>query len=387
MRSRSEWSEPLQRAFTYAAERKWRGWDPYDALRSPIAKFPWFGTRRAFRLAWIQMIKHSPWNPRVLLGVSQHRNAKALALFLSAASRAPREAGLQAMIAPLAEALGDDRVEGEWGVGWGYDFPWQSREVFFPARTPTVVVTSFVGESFLDAYSACGETEYLQRAEESCRFLQEALCWSWDETGACLSYSPDDHSSVYNASLLGARLLVLTGQRCGRDDLVQLARPLVTYVLARQRADGSWPYGRAGYQEWTDSFHTGFILCALDVYGRATADKHTLSALRRGASFYSEHCFGPAGEPYYYPDRRYPLDIHSASQAVLTFLQLRHLNPTFEDRARQVGRWILSHMLNGDGCFNYQMRRTRTVRIPFMRWSQAWGVRALAELACTTEEP
>jgi len=38
-------------------------------------------------------------------------------------------------------------------------------------------------------------------------------------------------------------------------------------------------------------------------------------------------------------------------------------------------------MLDPEGFFYYQVRRTHTVKIPYMRWSQAWGVRALAELA------
>jgi hypothetical protein len=33
-----------------------------------------------------------------------------------------------------------------------------------------------------------------------------------------------------------------------------------------------------------------------------------------------------------------------------------------------------------DGHFRYQIRRTHRVDIPYMRWSQAWAVRALAEL-------
>ncbi|OLE67267.1 MAG: hypothetical protein AUG09_03355, partial [Acidobacteria bacterium 13_1_20CM_2_68_7] len=264
---------------------------------------------------------------------------------------------------------------------WGYDFPWQSRSFYLPAGTPTVVVTAFAGEASLDAHAATGDERCVSMALDACRFIREALNRTEDETGVCLSYSPLDRTAVYNASLLGARLLALTGQRARRPELIEQARPLVTYVLARQREDGSWSYGDGHHQGWTDSFHTGFVLGALDVYRRATGDKAVAGAVERGARFYALRFFGPSGEPYYYPNRRYPYDIHSAAQGVLTFLQLRDLFPDFTERALSVGRWMVRTMLDPEGFFYYQVRRTHTVKIPYMRWSQAWGVRALAELA------
>ena len=164
-------------------------------------------------------------------------------------------------------------------------------------------------------------------------------------------------------------------------DLIEEARPLVRYALARQRPDGSWFYGEAGHQRWIDSFHTGFVLGALDVYLKATEDATVRAALERGACYYATRLFGQAGEPYYFPDRHYPYDIHSGAQGVLTFLQLQELLPGFRDRAESVGRWMVESMLNSEGSFCYQVRRMGIVRISYMRWSQAWGVRALAELA------
>src|SRR5207247_2907 len=254
-------------------------------------------------------------------------NSKALALCLSGSSRAPNGTGTIGKISSLALLLRESAVAGWPGVGWGYPFPWQSRSFYLPAGTPTVVVTAFAGEAFLDAHAATGDGRCLSMALDACRFIREALNRTEDSSGVCLSYSPLDRSAVYNASLLGARLLTLTGQRARRPDLVEWARPLVAYILARQRKDGSWPYGEADNQGWTDSFHTGFVLGALDVYRRATGDKAVAETVERGARFYAARLFGPSGEPYYYSDRRYPYDIHRAAQGVLTFLQLRTLFP------------------------------------------------------------
>ena len=379
-------SASLERALAYAQERGWQGFDPYDALLSPLTRLPLLRQSRYFRLTCTQIVKRSPLSFRRLWQIEPTTNSKTLALCLSGASRAPIGADAGGRIASLASLLRGSAVSGWPGVGWGYPFPWQSRSFYLPVGTPTVVVTAFAGEAFLDAHAATGDDGHLSTALDACRFVLEALNRTEDETGLCLSYSPLDRTAVYNASLLGARLLVLTGQRARRPDLIERARPMVTYVLARQRSDGSWPYGEADHQGWTDSFHTGFVLGALDVYRRATGDKAVTAALERGARFYAARLFGPSGEPYYYPDRRYPYDIHSAAQGVLTFLQLRDLFPEFSGRALAVGRWMVGTMLDAEGFFYYQVRRTHTVKIPYTRWSQAWGVRALAELArCEVE--
>src|SRR5439155_12625115 len=238
-------------------------------LLSPVMRLPFLRKSRHVRLACTQVVKRVPLNVRKFLRIDPTTNSKALALCLSGVSRAPRGARTEVQISSLAGLLRQDAVA-EWpGSGWGYPFPWQSRSFYLPAGTPTVVVTAFAGEAMLDAHAATGDERCLSTALDACRFIREALHRTEDATGACLSYSPLDRTAVYNASLLGARLLVLAGGRAGRHDLVEAARPLVTYALARQRADGSWPYGEARHQGWTDSFHTGFVLGALDVFRRA----------------------------------------------------------------------------------------------------------------------
>jgi len=368
-------------AFRHATQQGYRGYDPYDALLSPLARWPLLGDSRLFRLALTQAVKRSPVNLRPLLGIKSGSNPKALALFLSAAARAGEGSGLRQHVEPLAAALEGARSSFGTGMSWGYNFPWQGRAFFLPAGTPTVVVTSFAGEAFLDAHAATGESRFLANALDACTFVLGGLNRTEDPSGACLSYSPLDRSVVYNASLLGARLLVLTGQRSGRGELIEAAAPLVRFALAKQQAEGGWAYGSAGFQQWMDSFHTGFVLGALDVFRRATGDAPTARAVGKGAAHFARTFFGPGGEPYFGPGKPYPHDIHSAAQGILTFLQLRDVDPRFGELATAVGRWMLNNLLDQNGGFCYQVRRTHTGRIPFMRWSQAWGVRALAELA------
>lgn len=363
-------------SFGWAEVRDFKGYDPYDALTSPLLHLAAKALGRPAGIAATQVIKRLPVNIRPLLGIRRGTNPKALALFLSSAARTGRTEAVDA----LATRLLSLASRGYRHRCWGYPFPWYSRAFLLPAGTPTVVVTSFAGEALLDAYDATADSRYLDAALSACEFVLNSLNRTADETGVCLSYSPIDRTVVYNASVLGARLLVIAGTKSGRPELVEQARPLISYVLARQGDDGSWAYGEAGFHRWIDSFHTGFVLDALNEFATATGDDETAGAVVRGLAFYRRTFFGPGGEPLYHAGRRYPLDTHAAAQAVLTFLRTRSVDGSHEKRAVAAGRFIVDNMLHRSGRFLYQIRRCHTVRIPYMRWSQAWGVRALAEL-------
>jgi len=366
----------FDRAWAWAEARRFEGYDPYDALRSPLLAGLHTRLGRAFGIATTQLLRRSPVNIRPVLGITGAANAKGLGLFLAAAARTGRRAETRALADRLRSMQAPD-----WDVPcWGYPFPWRARAFFLPAGTPTIVATSFIAEGFLDAYALLHDVHDLETALGACRFILERLHRTEDATGACLSYSPLDQSAVYNASILGARLLLRTGIVAGRDDLLDAADPLVSYVLARQREDASWPYGEASFHRWSDSFHTGFVLSALDLYARTRHSATAADAVARGASAYAQRFFGPAGEPFYFSDRHYPYDVHSAAQGVITLAQLGESVPPYGVLARKVGGFLVDRFLAADGHFRYQIRRTHTVSIPYMRWSQAWGVRALAAL-------
>jgi hypothetical protein len=53
-------------------------------------------------------------------------------------------------------------------------------------------------------------------------------------------------------------------------------------------------------------------------------------------------------------------------------------------RAEKVAQWAIENLRNRRGYFHYQRRRFHTVRIPYMRWSEAWMAYALARLLEST---
>src|SRR5260370_28460275 len=136
----------LQRSIEYCKVNNWAGYDPYDALNSPIFEKVWFLDSRIPRIALTQLLKRSPVNLRPTLGVPKTQNPKAIALFLSAFTKvaAAGIADYGHHRTYLTERLEELRSCDRCYWCWGYSFPWQTRTVIVPSGTPNLVCTAFV---------------------------------------------------------------------------------------------------------------------------------------------------------------------------------------------------------------------------------------------------
>lgn len=365
------------------------GYDPYDALNSRLFAATPLSHSRLARLAWTQLHKRSPVNLRSLVGIPRERNAKGIALFaLAALSEYRRTQTREAEIE--ARELLDDlmwmRLKGFKGAAWGYNFDWQSRSFFVPRGTPTIVPTAFAARALCEAAEIFSPEEYLPFARTIADFILNDLNQSGEaDDEVCFSYSPLDQTRVFNASLLAGETLTTLGRLSDEPSLCDWAMRAARYVVRRQRADGSWAYGGDEYQSWADNFHTAFILCSLsrtiDSVSAAFGPSDELdNSLRRGYEFWRERFFLDNGWPKYYPDQLYPADVHSAASAIVTLVELRGRIPGTLMLAEQIAEWAIKNLGDDRGFFHYQRRRFYTVRIPYMRWSEAWMTYALARL-------
>jgi hypothetical protein len=282
------------------------------------------------------------------------------------------------------------------GAAWGYNFDWQGRAFYAPRGTPAVVPTAFAVRALVEAADLLTGAEAARCAEaarRACRFILEDLNRSYESAEeVCFSYTPLDRTRVFNASLLAAESLAETGALTGEREFLETAARAARYVVRGQRAGGSWAYGEEGFQAWADNFHTAFILTSLARVRRrlaANADESFAeligeidAAVRLGFEFWRERFFLADGWPKYYPERKYPADAHSAAACIVACAELRaELGDQSLELARRVARWAVRELYDARGFFRYQRRRFRTARTPFMRWSQAWMLYALARLA------
>jgi hypothetical protein len=295
---------------------------------------------------------------------------------------------------------------------WGYSFPWQGRSVLASRGSANLVCTVFVANALLDLYESsllpqvssdvqqslpptssdagasseayltpsASNASYLEMATSAAEYLLNELYWS-DSSVAGFSYPlPSLKNRVHNANFLGAALFCRVYKHIGKKKYLEPALKAARYSAKMQQPDGSWDYGEHETQHWVDNFHTGYNLSALRTICSSLNTDEFEPHIRRGFKFYRDHFFREDGAPKYFHNKTYPLDIHSVAQSILTLLEFRDLDQDNPDLANRVFHWAAKNMLDEHGYFYYQITPYYKNKIPYMRWSQAWMLLALATL-------
>ncbi len=385
----TNYQESLYQLKEYCEGERFKGWDPYDGLNSRVFNaIPFLNKVAFFRLVMIQLFKRNPINLRKLFLVPKQYNAKGIGLFLQGYSNLYKAVKCQPQFAEiygecddilkrihqLAELLLSLRSKGDYhGACWGYNFDWQARLYFlFPKGTPTVVATNFCATALMEAYEITKKQEYLDVALSSARFVIDDLHRSRQQEGFLFSYSPlQGNDTVYNASLLGSRLLSFCYKYTGNEQYRQLAKESIIACCKGQREDGAWVYGLKPFQNWVDSFHTGYNLDALIAYQENTGDTAFNSYIENGFNYYVHHHFDEHHEPKYYDTKKYPIDIHCPGQLFVTLWRL-HKFSEYRDLATDVLNWTIKNMQDKKGYFYYQLKKGISSKISYMRWSNAF---------------
>lgn len=377
----AETLQALKSLQEWVESRNYAGYDPYDWLNSPAISRLWNYSRGASSIAIQVGRRFGGATLRRILNVPPSVNPKALGLFMSGYCDLMRRGNnCSDALQSLKRRLKELRAPAESEYAWGYDWNYCSmRGGVLPAFAANSIATVFCAEALLDLHDVAGDNEALAMAHSAGRFCLTRLNRSFENSRElCFSYTPDNRTLIFNSSVLVGALLARLGAR--DPELLHVAKQTMAFLAARQRADGSWPYGCSSTHQWIDGFHTGYNLSGMAAYRRRTGDTSFDSAMLRGYTFYKDHCFSSNGTPKYFHDRVHPIDIHACSQAVLTFCDFAGHDPGALARAAQVAIWTVTNMRSPDGYFFYQRHRFWTNRTPYMRWSQAWMFRALARL-------
>jgi hypothetical protein len=376
--------------FSWCREHDFAGHDPFDALNSRLFRSTPLARSRNARFIWTQVVKRSPTDLRPLARVPAQRNAKGIALFALAEISNYRRAGTdeaKKQVRSFLSQLLSMKLDGYAGACWGYNFDWQSRNFFASRDTPTIVPTAFAARALIEAGQDLHDDQDFQDeclgvARSVCDFILRDLPRTVDnDRELCFSYAPDSATRIFNASLLAAEVLATVGKLTGEHELLEPAERATRYVVNNQQSDGSWFYGTDPKQAWIDNFHTAYILFSLKRIIEVTAlGAEFQPALERGYQYWKNNFFLAEGWPKYYHDQLYPADAHAAASAVVTFLECRELDADAPRLAQKVASWTIENLRDDRGFFYYQRRRFYTVRKPYMRWTQAWMLYALARL-------
>lgn len=379
---------------SYCESQHFKGWDPYDGLNSKVFQaIPFLKKSALCRLVVIQGFKRCPINLRPLALVPKEYNAKGIGLFLQGYCNLYRVIKANpdlvqilgssdvvlGRISELADLLISLQSKGYSGACWGYNFDWQARRLFlFPKYTPTVVATNFCATALMDAYEVTKEQRYLDVALSAAEFVMNDLHRAECNGGFLFSYSPlQGNDTVFNASLLGSKLLAYCYHYTENEAYKNAAWSSVQACCRAQAEDGSWVYGMLPVQSWIDSFHTGYNLDGLIAYQEQTGDDSFRENIERGFDFYIRNFFEQDGCPKYYHNQKYPIDIHCPGQLFVTLYRLGKFDQ-YRELAEKVLQWTIRNMQDKKGYFYYQLKPGMSSKIPYMRWSNAFMFNALS---------
>ncbi len=386
MKNNKSPSTAIRQLDAYIRANNWTGYDPYDLKAHPLylRLQHWRITALPAKVA----VNLFPLALRRLLRIQPVPHPKAMALFADVYLTLFDLTG-----DPIYKTLAQGRLAwlrehptpGYSGLAWGLPFAYQGRD-FVPVGAPSTVITAIAARAFLHAYTSLGDSAHLEAALSTCRFMTtDVPRYEPDTDRLCFHKMPGIGWHIHNANLMVAATLATVSQTTGSDEWHDLIRRATNYTLAEQRKDGAWyhwgPPDRLMY--WMDHYHTGFVLRALDDVLRATGWTDLREPLERGYAFYTQYLFDEGCIPRLTDKHRYPVDIHSCAEAILCLSQLTTRYEDALDRALAVAAWTISHMRHPSGYFYYRRYRWLTIKIPYMRWGQAWMMSALVRLRQT----
>jgi len=371
LKTRGDIEKVIKEVEDYIIKEDYKGYDPFDALNSPLFRLPILSTNKTIRFFAQQIFRRLPINFRPQLGIKKEVNPVTLGFciqaytYLSQIYFEKREYYLKE-INKLLEKLINLRSEGYSGYCWGYNFDWEARYAKIPKFTPTVVATGIITNCIYEFYKIYKDKKAEELLISSANFILSDLNRSYEGDTFCFSYSPNDYQKVFNATMKAARLLAQVYSITGNLELVSEAENTIRFVSNNQNSDGSWYYSKGDARSWIDNFHTAYVLDSLKSFIELTGKEKYKSVLEKGFNYYLNNLFTSEGLPKYYSKSFYPIDSTEFAQVLITLLEFGEL-----DKANKVLQFILDKFYSGFGFFYYQLNGI-PIKIGYMRWSTAY---------------
>lgn len=370
----------LDRLAAWGSSRDWVGADPFEGLNTPAGAL--LRHLKPARQAVIQAYKRLPVAPPWPLRAASRPNAKVAGLVLSAYAQ-PAGAALpeaRHWVGDLAGRLELLRLADS--HAWGYHFDVQTRHLFYPQRAANAIATCFCVRGLLDAHDSGLLPDGAELALRAKPFLA-SLRKEHPEHGPFFAYVEAGSELIHNANLSVCGTLARLLAHEPDPELGQRVLEAVETTARLRRPDGNWPYGERADLGWRDSFHTAYVLEGLARVHQWSGEHAEL--LDDATRCWREAFFDSDGTASYRPDRRYPIDTHSAASAIDALCVVAEARPlsgaeVLDNAARAAERAVDLLWLADEGRFANQVNARFTNRREFMRWTNAPMFEALARL-------
>jgi len=382
----------LQKLIKWLDKNGWEGLDPYT-LREALFKktiYQKFQKRRIFRYICHQSIEIIPEYLSLVLKPKPQINAKGLGLIAHAylnLYELTNDEDYLKHADSIFQWLIKNTNNNYPGISWGYPFDWHT-DVLIPAQTPSSVVTVTIGYAFLKRYLLKRENRYLSILVGIKDFLLNGLNIVYsNENELCYSYTPLDNKHVLNANLFVADYLARLSSLTSNNEIQSIAKKIYRYTVNRQNSDGSfYYYGSeqpsnpyvAKLLKTIDHYHTGFVLRTMNSIYWTLKLKESSTPIESGVNYYLNNLFDDF-IPKFMPHKKYPINIHSISEALLTLNEFSNHNKA-KEKLEKLLPCAIQKFQDRTGYFYYSIWPFRKVKIAYHRWGQAWMFFALTEL-------
>lgn len=366
-------------------EHDYKGYEPFDGLSSYLRPLTFKNTFAERVLQ--QIVRQSPVNLRPILGIKPQDSTKGRAYMASGYLKMwqlTHNEEYRTKAIDCLDWLIENKSPNYSNFSWGNHFDYSSRVFSLPMYEPTIVWTSLIGQSFIDAFEILEDKKYLNVAASITEWIM-SLPRERTGSGTCISYVAFSQKSIHNANMLGAAILARTAKYVQNKSAIELARQAINYSCNRQLPNGAWYYGEEVKYHWIDNFHTGYNLDSLKCYIENTNDTYFEKQLRNGFDFFKMTFLEDNGRPNYYHNRGYPIDIQCASQAIDTLVYFSDYDPSGLKLAQKVVDWTIENMQDKRGYFYYRILPTKKVKIPMIHWGQSTMYKALTLLISKIE--
>ena len=371
----------------WICENEFKAYDPFDGLNAKYLQKLTFNNHY-LRIALQQTVRRFPLNLRKLIGIAKSTSSKGMgfcALGYLNMYQATKDQKYLTKVKSCLDWLKTNYSSSYSGYAWGNHFSYESRGGCIPLGVPTIVWTSLIGNTFLNAFDILGEKEYFDVAKSASDFiLNDIAQYNGSPNSLCFMYipnrKPSDDGCIHNSNVLGASLLARIYKHHKDKKLVDISKKSINFTVEHQLPEGGWYYGEPKKFHWIDSFHSGYVLESIYDYINATNDRSYEDELLKGFRYFKATFFKKDGTPKYYNYKTYPIDIQCASQAIQTLIRLKEYDKGSPELAEKVALWTIRNMQDKKGYFYFRKYPSMINKTPMFHWGQATMLSGLSYL-------
>lgn len=270
---------------------------------------------------------------------------------------------------------------------WGYPFNWETIRGTIWEGTPLITTVPYVYEAFREVWLLDRKDEWAKIMKSiATHGLEDYRDFETSARASTCSYTPDPKQSVgvINANAYRAFLLTRAAEDFQDERLRKVAERNLNFVIECQNADGSWYYANDGKRNFTDHFHTCFVLKALVKIEEITGSPACTEAIEKGVGYYVQHLFDRDGLPKPFSRRPrltvYRRELYDYAECVNLATLLRGRFPELDQHLSSVLKDILDLWQTRDGSFRSRRLLVGWDSTPMHRWAASQLFRSLCFL-------